>query len=82
MEEENANDPNFDVSTIDNIKTSLMGPIGWDWRFLLLGDFTLDCYWRGDFFGIAGQYLRTNLVYSDFQYSTFIVPLFCNLLGL
>lgn len=27
MEEENANDPNFDVSTIDNIKTSLMGPL-------------------------------------------------------
>lgn len=27
MEEENANDPDFDVSTIDNIKTSLMGPL-------------------------------------------------------
>ncbi|MGM0214047.1 PTS system mannose/fructose/sorbose family transporter subunit IID [Enterococcus sp. AZ109] len=27
MEEENANDPNFDVSAIDSIKTSLMGPL-------------------------------------------------------
>jgi len=27
MEEENVNDPNFDSSAIDNIKTSLMGPL-------------------------------------------------------
>lgn len=27
MEEENANDPNFDVTAIDSIKTSLMGPL-------------------------------------------------------
>lgn len=27
MEEENANDPNFDSAAIDNIKMSLMGPL-------------------------------------------------------
>ena len=38
MEEENVNDPNFDSSAIDNIKTSPMGPFRWDWGSFFFGE--------------------------------------------
>lgn len=65
MEEENAEDENFDVSTIDSIKTSLMGPLAGIGDSFFLGHTTLDRYGDWDFFGITRKYFRSYFIFTS-----------------
>ncbi|MBR8695335.1 PTS system mannose/fructose/sorbose family transporter subunit IID [Enterococcus faecalis] len=57
MEEENKDDPEFDVTAIDSIKTSLMGPPCRVRGFFLLGNFAIDCYSVGTSLAMQGNIL-------------------------
>ena len=66
MEEENVLDENFEVGTIDSIKTSLMGPLaGLGDSFL--GNLTLDCNRCWNFVSFTRECVRANSIFTHFN---------------
>lgn len=82
MEEENKDDPEFDVTAIDSIKTSLMGPLAGLGDSFFWGTLRLIATGVGTSLAMQRKYFRPYLVHFDFQYSAHSVSLSSNRLGI
>lgn len=69
MEEQNANDPEFDATSISAVKTSLMGPMAGLGDSFFWGTLLTIAVGIGVSFAKEAQHSRTDPVLADHQYS-------------
>ena len=74
MEEQNAQDPDFDTSTITGIKTALTGPLLRHRRHGVPCHAARHCHRRGHLHGVRGQHRRPHPVHARSSTSPSLSP--------